>query len=167
MEDNAIQELPGSTFLLVNPTSFRRKEVVAIDSQIQTILVDSSEFDLERPSFGGNAEALRIDPIARTTKQDDLFQPTKKSRLSISDVVPQQIVGGDVETKGGSENSRAGRRLILAEVDAFSLAEVVEPVMNFTPVILKRVEENSTAGDDFCDEIKCRGGFVLQNGLVS
>ena len=80
-------------------------------------------------------------------------QPFKKTRLSVADVSPQQVVEGQINPS----------KLIFVEADPCSVTEVVQPVTDFSPVVLRDFDRDV----DVEDEDRHRGGFRLQNGLVS
>ena len=143
-----VHDLPGSTIFVANSTSFRRREVVSLDDA--EVLSQS-----EAKSFV-NGEAR---------KEAASAQPCKKTRLSVADVEPQQIVeAGQLDCRAAQQTRQS--RLILVDCDALCVSEVVQPVLDFQPVELHDLDVEPLSEEDGGDNRE-GGGYLLQNSIVS
>ena len=147
---DVVRELPGSTIFVANSTSFRRREVVSLDDADVLSQAEANSFV--------NGVAL---------KESASAQPCKKTRLSVADVEPQQIVDAGQLDCPSSRQTRQSR-LILVDCDALCVSEVVQPVLDFQPVELRDLDEDEEElleeddGDD-----RGGGGYLLRNSVVS
>ena len=141
---DVVRELPGSTIFVANSTSFRRREVVSLDDADVLSQAEANSF---------------VNGVAASA------QPCKKTRLSVADVEPQQIVeAGQLDCRAAQQTRQS--RLILVDCDALCVSEVVQPVLDFQPVELHDLDVEPLSEDDGGDNRE-GGGYLLQNSIVS
>ena len=145
---DVVRELPGSTIFVANSTSFRRREVVSLDDADVLSQAEANSF---------------VNDVA--LKESASAQPCKKTRLSVADVEPQQIVDAGQLDCPASRQTRQSR-LILVDCDALCVSEVVQPVFDFQPVELRDLDEEELSEEDGGDD-RGGGGFLLRNSAVS